>query len=174
MMQVYHYYAYLCPKKCVDYEIHLNNNFFSSLFSHNFISKSSEIPPSSSVSSQIIIREHATPSSCDTIFADAVSSVSQLNNNNNITQSRQNLSVSKLEQFDIASDIQKFEVWRNESFNVSVIEREFEDEDMPIVKNSKTNGQDGSDKGIFNVSRIKKVELSEIPLASDICNNACK
>lgn len=65
---------------------------------------------------------------------------------------------------------------RNESFNVNGIERDFDDkEDMPIVKNrTAPNGQDGSDKGIFNVSRIKKVELSEIPLASDICNNACK
>ncbi|XP_070509313.1 protein cappuccino-like isoform X2 [Chironomus tepperi] len=131
-----------------------------------------EIPPSSSVSSQgnfIIIREHITPSSCDTVFTDAVSSVSQLNNNNYI---QQNLSVTKLEQFDIASDIhKKCEIVRNESFNVNGIERDLEDEDMPI-KNSKANGQDGSDKGIFNVSRIKKVELSEIPLASDICNNA--
>ncbi|CAG9798032.1 unnamed protein product [Chironomus riparius] len=130
-----------------------------------------EIPPSS-VSSQgnfIIIREHVTPSSADTVFTDAVSTVSQQNNNNYISQ---NLSVTKLEQFDIASDILKCEIVRNESFNVDGIERDFEDEDMPIVKNSTSNGQDGSDKGIFNVSRIKKVELSEIPLASDICNNA--
>lgn len=45
--------------------------------------------------------------------------------------------------------------------------------EMPIVKSS--NGdtpqqENGVDKSMFSVSRVKKVELSEIPRASDICS----
>jgi hypothetical protein len=63
----------------------------------------------------------------------------------------------------------------NESLNNSVNEES--SDIMPIVKNSNgENSQEngcgggGVDKGIFSVSRVKKVELSEIPLASDICS----
>jgi hypothetical protein len=42
---------------------------------------------------------------------------------------------------------------------------------MPILRKNASNGQttNRSDRGMFSVSRVKKVELAEIPLASDIC-----
>lgn len=45
-------------------------------------------------------------------------------------------------------------------------------DEMPIVKNNgdSTQSENGMDKSIFSVSRVKKVELSEMPLASDICS----
>lgn len=199
MMQVI-IIMHICIQKCVDYEIHLNNffiyNFFSSLlirliFISKFVKNTraflcaylTEIPPSSSLSqgNLIIIREHTTPSSCDTVFTDAISSVSLSNlniNNNNPNYQNQNLTITKLEQLDIESDVlNKLEIVRNDPISVlDIIKIRTEEGEMPIVKNSSsTNGQqDGSDKGIFHVSRIKKVELSEIPLASDICNTTRK
>lgn len=116
--------------------------------------------------SLIIIREHITPSSCDTIFTDAVSSIAT-----GTYERPLNLSVQKLEQFDIATETQTLQIVKNESINLEGKYREEEELEMPIVKNSSSNGQqEGSDKGIFNVSRVKKVELSEIPLSTDICN----
>lgn len=42
---------------------------------------------------------------------------------------------------------------------------------MPIVKNGDSSQpENGVDKSMFSVSRVKKVELSEMPLASDICS----
>lgn len=102
-----------------------------------------------------MIREQhfGTPSSSDSIFVDAFSSP--------ITESRtlRSLNVTKLEQFDIVSES------HNEfsPLNIPCGGDAKTVNEMPIVKNS--NGQsDAVDKGIFNVSRIKKVELSEIPL----------
>jgi hypothetical protein len=61
--------------------------------------------------------------------------------------------------------------------NLQIVQHEsinFQPSDMPIPKkNGSENGQqqeNGIDKGIFSVSRVKKVELSEIPLATDICS----
>lgn len=123
---------------------------------------------------QIIIREHATSSSCDTIFTDAISSLSPFaasDRNNNFVE--QNLTITEVVHVDIASAT---DAEHNDSINVNETDIEKQQEEMPIVKkNLSTNGQqDAGDKGIFNVSRIKKVELSEIPLASDICSNTGK
>lgn len=71
---------------------------------------------------------------------------------------------TKLEQFDIGG--------KNDESLEKIRKKEEEEDEMPIIKNSSSttksatsNGQlDGNDKGIFNVSRVKKVELSEIPL----------
>lgn len=112
-----------------------------------------------------MIREQhfGTPSSTsgDSLFVDAFSSP--------ITECQtlektllQNLLVTKLEQFDILGESQNSQIKCNESL-------EEDDDEMPIIKNNSvvkknTNGSDASDKGMFNVSRVKKVELSEIPL----------
>lgn len=74
--------------------------------------------------------------------------------------------ISKLEQFNLLEESQKLQQQRNESLvNITDIDNQSE---MPIIKNSTStaNGSvaDGNDKGIFNVSRVKKVELCEIPL----------
>ncbi|KAG5675766.1 hypothetical protein PVAND_005643 [Polypedilum vanderplanki] len=121
----------------------------------------------------IIIREHATPSSCDTYFTDAASSsiCEKVN--------FQNLTVTKLEQFDIFGDKKTLQIIRNESINLDSECVEEVGGKMPIVRNgSSSNGRklhtDASDKdkGMFNVSRVKKIELSEIPLATDICTSS--
>jgi hypothetical protein len=110
--------------------------------------------PSSHLGGKIVIREQqqhiGTPSSCESIFVDAFSSpVSSL------SRTFAGLNVTKLEQFDIVSES------HNESLNAPGGDATLNE--MPIVKNG--NGQsDAADKGMFNVSRIKKVELSEIPL----------
>lgn len=42
---------------------------------------------------------------------------------------------------------------------------------MPIVKNGdSTQSDNGMDKSMFSVSRVKKVELSEMPRSSEICS----
>lgn len=76
------------------------------------------------------------------------------------------LTFSSLEQFELVSDLKQLQIVRFE--NVSL---DGSTDEMPIVK--KNDVENGSDKGIFSVSRVKKVELSEISLASDICA-ACK
>jgi hypothetical protein len=119
--------------------------------------------------SVIVIRgDRATPSSCDSIFTDAVSSIA----------GKQILSITKLEQFNIIGNESIINVAgefnNNNDRNHHNNNNYYLSEEMPIVKNGSANGQpDGSDKGMFNVSRVKKVELSEIPLASDICST-CK
>lgn len=124
-----------------------------------------EIPSSLHLGGKIVIREQhfGTPSSSDSIFVDAFSSP--------ITEQRSlgNLSVTKIEQIDIVSESQ------NESLlNIPAGDDAEIVNEMPIVKNGSSQS-DATDKGIFNVSRIKKVELSEIPLATDICTtSACK
>lgn len=76
---------------------------------------------------------------------------------------------------DENSSVNNLEVVSNESLNINVNnnEEEFLIDEMPIVKNNNNSGdnsQENGDKSIFSVSRVKKVELSEIPLASDICS----
>lgn len=144
---------------------------------------------SSQHGSLIIIRDHPTPSSSDTFFTDAASSV----DHHHQLQTTQSLSVRKLEQFDIVSDggrkYENLQIVCNEAINVDseCVKVEEEEGEMPIVRNgsssSRSNGlhhhhhhgDSGSDKdkAMFNVSRVKKVELSEIPLATDICSSAC-
>lgn len=82
------------------------------------------------------------------------------------------LQIVKLESLELLPSLQQC----NESLNtVNSNENINEDNKMPIVKKNGENSQEngcgggGVDKGIFSVSRVKKVELSEISLASDIC-----
>jgi hypothetical protein len=81
------------------------------------------------------------------------------------------LQIVKLQSLELLPTL---EVVSNESLNISVKENnEITTDEMPIVKKNGENSQQEngcSDKGIFSVSRVKKVELSEIPLASDICS----
>lgn len=99
----------------------------------------------------IVIREAPTTSSSESNFTDPESPV---NNSHNLT-------ITKLEQLDLISELPKLQIVRHE--NVSLCAQESTDE-MPIVKKSET--ENGGDKGIFSVSRVKKVELSEISLAT--------
>lgn len=116
--------------------------------------------PSSHLGGKIVIREQhfGTPTSSDSLFVDALSSPVHE------SCSLRSLNVTKLEQFDIVSESHDESLSGGDAQTVC---------EMPIVKNG--NGQsDAADKGIFNVSRIKKVELSEIPLATDICTTAAR
>lgn len=96
-----------------------------------------------------MIREAPTTSSSESNFTDPESPA-------------HNLSVSKLEQLELISELPKLQIVRFE--NVSLGGRELSCDEMPIVKKSEV--ENGSDKGIFSVSRVKKVELSEISLAT--------
>lgn len=77
-----------------------------------------------------------------------------------------NLTITKLEPLELAREVPSLNIVHYEpvSFQSEV--------EMPIVKKTAENGhqENGTDKGMFSVSRVKKVELSEIPLASDICS----
>lgn len=74
------------------------------------------------------------------------------------------------------SDV-RFQIVKCETINISgddISIKDVSDENnkMPIVRNNMSSEicqDNGADKGMFNVSRIKKVELSEISLAPDIC-----
>lgn len=113
-----------------------------------------------------MIREQhfGTPSSTsgDSLFVDAFSSpITECHEQTLEKTLLQNLLVTKLEQFDILGESQNSQIKCNESLE--------DDDEMPIIKNNSVvkktaNGSDASDKGMFNVSRVKKVELSEIPL----------
>jgi hypothetical protein len=97
----------------------------------------------------IVIREAPTSSSSDSNFTDPE------------TDQTLHLTVVKLQQLDLIRDQLKLEICRHENVNF------FPCEEMPIVKSSEV---ENGTKGFFgNVSRVKKVELSEISLASDIC-----
>lgn len=78
-----------------------------------------------------------------------------------------NLTVTILESLELERDLPSLDFVHYEpvSFQPSEVE-------MPILKKNAENGQqeNGIDKGMFSVSRVKKVELSEIPLATDICS----
>lgn len=80
-----------------------------------------------------------------------------------------NLTITKLESLELAREVPSLDIVHYEpvSFQSSEVE-------MPIVKKNGENGhqENGTDKGMFSVSRVKKVELSEIPLATDICSTS--
>lgn len=80
----------------------------------------------------------------------------------------ENLTITKLESLELAREVPSLDFVHYEP--VSFQSSEFV---MPIVKKNGENGhpnENGSDKGMFSVSRVKKVELSEISLATDICS----
>lgn len=101
-----------------------------------------------------MIREASTSSSSESNFTDPESP----------TEKTLNLTVTKLQQLDLISDLPTLHIARYENVNLDGGESS---DEMPIVM--KSESENGSDKGIFSVSRVKKVELSEISLASDIC-----
>jgi hypothetical protein len=122
---------------------------------------------------KIVIREQhcGTPSSCESIFVDALQSpITECQSNSNL----KNLGITKLEQFSFVSESPNLQNIRNESLEFfdatsKVRLQRNKEEEMPIMKNgtattANCQSTDGSDKGIFNVSRVKRVELSEIPL----------
>lgn len=104
-----------------------------------------------------MIREAPTTSSSESNFTDPESPTQTFN-----------LTITKLEQFDLISDQPTLQVVRHEQVSVDGAIS-----DMPIVKKKSENGtpENGTDKGIFSVSikKVKKVELAEIPLTTDIC-----
>lgn len=102
-----------------------------------------------------MISEAPTTSSSESNFTDPESPTRTFN-----------LTITKLEQFDLISDLPTLQIVRHEQVSV-----DGEASNMPIVKKKSENGtpESGADKGIFSVSRVKKVELPEIPLTTDIC-----
>lgn len=78
-----------------------------------------------------------------------------------------NLTITTLESLQLSSELLSLDFVDYEPVSLRQSE-----EEMPILKKNAENGQqeNGTDKGMFSVSRVKKVELSEIPLASDICS----
>ena len=109
-------------------------------------------------------REAPTSISSDSNFSDPDSRPFDDDVTDNI-----NLTIRKLEQLSLNSSQQDLQIVQHEPLNYfGGFSRE---EQMPIVKKSGEHIQpeNGNDKGIFSVSRVKKVELSEIPLATDIC-----
>jgi hypothetical protein len=105
----------------------------------------------------VVIREAPTSSSSESNFTDPHSP--------DDTDRTLQLTVAKLEQLNVISDQHSLEIVRNEPLSFDGGAQESGDE-MPIVKKSGEIGplENGSDRGIFSVSRVKKVELSEIPL----------
>jgi hypothetical protein len=97
----------------------------------------------SSCGNVIVIREEPTSSSSESNFTDPQSP--------DDTERTLRAAIVKLSQLDVIGD---------ESLTFDGGSTESIDE-MPIVNGQTENG---SDRGIFSVSRVKKVELSEIPL----------
>lgn len=112
-----------------------------------------------------MIREAPTTSSSESIFTDP---------ENNDGDKTYNLTITKLEHLNLVSDQSSLQIVHHEHINFDGGSLATADE-MPIVKKNGEHGQqeNGTDKGIFSVSRVKKVELPEIPLA-DICSAARK
>lgn len=107
--------------------------------------------------------EAPTSSSSESLFTDPGSPFDE--------QRILNLVIIELEKLNLVSTQPNLQVVHHESLNFSG-DGESSDE-MPIKKKTSQNNENGTDKGIFSISRVKKVELSEIPLASDICTS-CK
>lgn len=110
----------------------------------------------------IVIREAPTSSSSESIFTDP--------ENSDVDQTI-NLTITKLEQLSLVNDQPNLQIVHHEQVNYNGGSTSTADE-MPIVKKNGEIGQQengGTDKGIFSVSRVKKVELPEIPHATDIC-----
>lgn len=103
-----------------------------------------------------MIREAPTSSSSDSNFTDPES----LYQGEEQEESFHNLTITKLESLNLTSDFPHLQLVHNEpiSFDGDISE-------MPIVKTA-NESENGTDKGIFNVSRVKKVELSELQLNS--------
>ena len=132
---------------------------------------------SSEQSNLIVVREPPTSSSSsDSIFTDPASLQSP--QYNKAKKSPPKLTITKLESFNFHPvPLVDLQIYKNDSLNVSSEQEEdLEDYEMPIVRNKMYSDSDnGLDKSIFNVSRVKKVELSEIPLnKTDICSSEFK
>lgn len=114
----------------------------------------------------IVIREAPTTSSSESVFTDP---------ENNDVDNTINLTITRLEQLNLVSNQPNLQIVQHEQLNFDG-QSESEAEEMPIVKKIGGSGQqeNGTDKGIFSVSRVKKVELPEIPLVTDICSAARK
>lgn len=108
----------------------------------------------------IVNREAPATSSSESIFTDPESET-----NEGEKETSFNLTITKLEQLDLISDRPQLQIVRYETIN---FDGATSDDEMPIVKSS-SEQENGTDKGIFSVSRVKKVELSELPLTTDIC-----
>lgn len=109
-----------------------------------------------------MIREAPTTSSSGSNFTDPDSQpYDDVTDNINLT-------IEKLEQLSNQHNLQ---VVRHERVNCAGESSAEEAEEMPIVRKNNQHVQleNVNDKGIFSVSRVRKVELSEIPLATDIC-----
>lgn len=134
---------------------------------------------SSEQSNLIVVREPPTSSSSsDSIFTDPASS-HQSPTKHKAKKSPLKLTITKLDPFNFHPEpFVDLQICKNDSINVSSEEQEegLEENEMPIVRNKMCSDSDNSlDKSIFNVSRVKKVELSEIPLnKTDICSSEFK
>lgn len=128
---------------------------------------------SSEQSNLIVVREPPTSSSSsDSIFTDPSLKSPQYNK---AKKSPSKLTITKLEPFNFHPE--PLVDLQNDSINdSSEQEEDLEENEMPIVRNKMCSDSDNSlDKSIFNVSRVKKVELSEIPLnKTDICSSELK
>lgn len=134
---------------------------------------------SSEQSNLIVVREPPTSSSSsDSIFTDPASS-HQSPQKYKAKKSPLKLTITKLDPFNFHPEpLVDLQIYKNDSINFSSEEQEedLEVNEMPIVRNKMCSDSDNSlDKSIFNVSRVKKVELSEIPLnKTDICSSEFK
>lgn len=105
----------------------------------------------------IVIREAPTTSSSESNFTDPESQHYYEDQDEFF-----NLTVTKLESLSLVND-QATLCYEPISIN---------NDEMPIVKTASVEAADnGGDKGIFSVSRVKKVELSELPLnTTNMCS----
>ncbi|CRK93999.1 CLUMA_CG007525, isoform A [Clunio marinus] len=76
-----------------------------------------------------------------------------------------NLTITKLEQLELIEADETIRKVKNDQLEFQ--NKETDIRNMPIVK--KNEQENGEDKGMFSVSRVKKVELPEISLSNDIC-----
>lgn len=134
---------------------------------------------SSEQSNLIVVREPPTSSSSsDSIFTDPASLQSPQYNKSKILPLK--LTITNLEPFNFHPEpLVDLQICKNDSINVSSEQEDsedLEDNEMPIVRNKMCSDSDNNlDKSIFNVSRVKKVELSEIPLnKTEMCSSKFK
>lgn len=108
----------------------------------------------------IVIREAPTTSSSESNFTDPESQYHE--------EDVFNLTITKLESLSLISELPTLQLVHYEPISVDGV---IDTDEMPIVKSTVEPENAGSDKGIFSVSRVKKVELSELPLnTTDICS----
>lgn len=110
-----------------------------------------------------MIREAPTSSSSESNFTDPESPAHADD------PLHSSLTVTKLVQLDLQGEQRKLQVVHNESINFEGKRNEVEE--MPIKKKNENGSPENgaADKGIFSVSRVKKVELSEIPMNCTTC-----